>query len=345
MRTGGWLGAVALAVCCDGSSAIVGEIPPEPDVPPTTSSAVSTFAIRNLFLGDTDRSGDVAPTAWTAFGFDLDGLVTGAGSTNVCSLQPGAPLSVQVDGENGIDDAWGAELLPLLETTFSFPSPSETESLQIVGGDWTLQIQITGLSDDLGQTAVGLAADVFVSGALGAVPAFDATTRWPVLPSSLADGATVAGGAIARFSQVYVSNGIVVAAGADALTIPLVIDLEPFPLHVRHPLLVLSRSTATLATGTIGGVLDPDEITQTFVDAVHELKISACGSGLDPMLTQITQSEDILSNVTNQPGVACNAISIGVGFVASLVANPTDVGDDGPPPPNPCDAGTDADAD
>ncbi len=44
-------------------------------------------------------------------------------------------------------------------------------------------------------------------------------------------------------------------------------------------------------------------------------------------------------------GVPCNAISMGIGFTAKLVANPTQVAIDPTLPPDPCDAGVDAQLD
>jgi hypothetical protein len=43
-----------------------------------------------------------------------------------------------------------------------------------------------------------------------------------------------------------------------------------------------------------------------------------------------------MNNGTKGPGQSCNAISIGIGFEATLVANPTTVQTASPPPPNPC---------
>jgi hypothetical protein len=220
---------------------------------------------------------------------------------------------------------------------------------------WTLQIQVTGLSDDPNQTALGLDAQVFVSGLFGSAPAFDQTTDWPVLPSSLADGATIAGGALVHFANVYVTNGTLVAEGADQpIVVPLVMHGAPFSLftppttigttqmRIHGATLTFSHAArADAAAGVIAGVLDAQEISTAFQATCGEVSSILCGVEFGGVAQQINQAQDILQNGTNASGVSCDGISIGIGFTAALVANPTQVGVEPLPPPDLCDAGSD----
>lgn len=57
-----------------------------------------------------------APNAWRSLGFDRDGLCTTKTSADVCMRQAGAASSNQEDGDNGIDNSWGKNILPLFQT-------------------------------------------------------------------------------------------------------------------------------------------------------------------------------------------------------------------------------------
>ena len=354
-RRGALVTGLVFAARC-GSPDTVEEIPPPPPDGGAASGDVSTFAIQTLFLGEAPADGGAPSSrAWKAFGYDLDGLITTEASTNVCTLAA-APPSHQLDGENGIDNAWGATLLPIFQAAFDFPKLSADVSDTIDSGSWTLQIQVTGLTSDPHQSALGLGAQVFVSGPSSSPPTFDSSTDWPVLPSSLSDGQSIAGGAKVQFSQVYVTDGTVVAKGASQpIVMPLVLtgrfcplscDNEPvirilLPVRIHDATLTFVYSSNTAARGIIAGVLDTQEVTDTVRHVLVGVSTSFCGSAIDGIAQQLAQAQDILQDGTNAPGVPCNAISIGLGFVAQLVANPTKVGVDPPVPPDPCDAGTD----
>src|SRR5579871_3438672 len=63
--------------------------PPAPSGPPSTIIASHDYAVRHLYLGDTDRSGNTDPNAWKTFGYDLDGKVTTEASFDVCTQAAG----------------------------------------------------------------------------------------------------------------------------------------------------------------------------------------------------------------------------------------------------------------
>src|SRR5512142_711378 len=124
-----WLAGVALTLLAcggtttdiaDGGDASIdakkeGGVPTKPPPPDsgTPTTVTATYALQTIFLGEADRNGNPSTTAWKDYGFNLDGLQTIKSSTDVCTLQPGAPTMNQADGNNGIDNAWGATLLPI----------------------------------------------------------------------------------------------------------------------------------------------------------------------------------------------------------------------------------------
>ena len=315
-----------------------GEPPPPPDGgAPTTN--VYTFAIDTIYLGEASRTA-VAPSssAWKDYGYNLDGLVTTSSSTNVCTLAAGAPKMNQVDGNNGIDNAWGSVLLPMVQSAMSLPTPSQTETTFIDQGNWTLQLQIVGLSDDPTQSALGLTAQIFMSGVYGGVPTFDSTTNWPVLSTSVNDGQTIASGSVAQFKSSYVNGGTFVSGpGPNPVVLPLDLQGIQFPLAIHNAVFSFDHvDHADAANGTIAGVLDTQEFLAALQKVAGFISPSLCGSAFAGIAQQVMQASDILTNGTNVPNTPCTAISVGIGFTARLIANPTQVVQAPPPAPDPC---------
>jgi hypothetical protein len=92
--------------------------------------------------------GDMTPTDWESVGLNLDAKCTTATSTNVCTLQQGAPTSIQVDGNNGIDNSFGANICPLFDAVIG----QGACSTHVTGA--TIVTDATGA----GMVAVGLGA-------------------------------------------------------------------------------------------------------------------------------------------------------------------------------------------
>ena len=322
-----------------------GPIPAPPDASTTTSTTVETFAVNVVFLGEAPRDGTAATSmAWTEFGYDLDHHVTLETSVDVCTPIQGAPRSVQVDGDEGTDNSWGLNILPIVQTAAGANYPSQDVTAEIAAGNGTLEIQVTGLSDDPHQTATGLSAQVFLGGTV-ANPSFTPSFEWPVTPSSVNDGASVASGAVVQFDTVYITDGTVVAVGAAPLTIPAALRGFVVPLVVHHPILTfrhVAAVTAAAADGVIAGVIDAEEFINSVKVLVGRISPSLCGSAFSGIANQFRQQQDILSDGTNEAGVPCSGISGGIGFTAVRIANPTQVGTELSWTTDGCDAGADA---
>lgn len=327
--------------------------PPKPSGDPTTSADLTTFAVDRIFLGDSNRSGTSSNTAWMDFGYDIDEHITFKGSTDVCTA---VIKTNQIDGLLGIDNEWGAVLRVIVQVGLAAPAISDDVTGLIDTGAWTLLLQTTGLNGKADETATALSAQIFI-GAATSSPAFDSSTDWPVTPSSLNDGTTIASGARVHFDTVYVANGTIVATDASQpLTIPLVLLIHdvppdggaPKPPRPAFMSVRISRPTVTWSTtgedGVIAGVMLASDVSAAATQLSHQLGGSLCGgAGLSAILEQCAEAVDILDDGTNHPGVACTATSIGLGFHAKRVANPTTVGQDPPPFVDPCpgDAGAD----
>jgi hypothetical protein len=91
----------------------VGSLPTRPVGSPASGSDSLVFAISKIYYGDSDRSGTSSMCAWTAYGLNIDGKTTDTRSTDVCALVPGSSQQAQVDGQNGIDNSFGANVISL----------------------------------------------------------------------------------------------------------------------------------------------------------------------------------------------------------------------------------------
>jgi hypothetical protein len=309
-----------------------------PDVVKQPPLAGMTFAVHEVFLGEADRQGDPPSiTAWKAYGRDIDGLTTTTLSTDVCTLTAGSPKQNQVDGNNGFDNAWGSVILPIIESAASLSTPSKQVTQAVQLGTTTLLINVVGLTNDPTQTATGLTAQTFGGGNYGSTPAFDSTTDWPILASTVADGKTLASGATAVFPGSTVTNGtFTTSTSTTVITFTLALQGLPLPITIHDPVLSFDHTSATDAmNGTISGVIDPTEFLKTLQELAGNISQSLCGPAFDGIAQQIKQAEDILLDGTNAPNVPCTGISVGLGFNAKLIAPPDTVVQD-PQTQNPC---------
>ena len=309
---------VALA-CGEMQSEATKEPPPAPTNSCGGASNVETFAIDVIDLGEDD---------WQTLGYDLDGKITTKDSVDVCT---GAVRTNQIDGDRGIDNAFGALVMPTLESSLQDPTPSPAITSAIASGRFTLQIQVTHLDDTPTQTCAGITAQIFASDRYdgATAPAFDATTDWPTLPNP------------AVFNAGYVQMGTVVLGANGGTTVPLHLVLEngnAFDLLIHQAIITFDHPSASEASnGVIAGVLDPEELMLAAEHGFPYPKAccvtDGCGNG---WISTFQGWSDILKGRTNSPGVPCNAISFAIGFHARRVASPTKLAAPLPPPPPPC---------
>lgn len=313
-------------VSCKGTPPFTagGPIPSAPsDASVADARNVVTFAVDRIFLGDTTPDGVASPEGWESFGYDLD-HVTSPSTSHECWLSGG-------DGVGGIDNSFGAFVaqgdLVALFTDFAEPKQnlSMLETHQIAQGRWTLLFEVAGLPANNNADTVGIDLQVFV----GAPLSDPASMDWPVLASSVADGATLASGARTHFTDGFVTAGRFVATSPDAvLTLPLMeSNGVVVPLKIHHAAVAFSpvvdnpyTRSQHLEHGLVVGVLDPSELN---VALTRGSPLTTKDGSCFPIPTGPTH--DIMSDETQQPFTYCNAISIGVGFTARSINNPTTI--------------------
>jgi hypothetical protein len=291
----------------DASDAGVADAPIEAYVVPGTP-----FAFRHYYLGDTDRQGNSSQTAWMEFGVDVDGLVTTALSTNVCTLTAGSSKQVQVDGDNGIDNSWGANIMPIFETLDS--SFSQVYNAAVSAGTFTNLIDLVGLLPDAGQSGP-VAGWGFEGASFPGTPTWTTADNWPVYPDWLNDGGLAAGSRIA-FPAGSIDAGAWWSGTPTDFPILISFGLQSAEIVIHHASVAFVHATpSTTSGGVVGGVLNTQEMLGSLQATASWGDMSlACGTAWQSIAQQIVQTQDILLDGTNAPGQPCDGISIGIGF-------------------------------
>jgi hypothetical protein len=119
--------AAAAASACGGVSTGTEPVCPTP-VLPAVVSAAQVLRLDSLNLGELDADGNVSGVAARSIGYDLDGLCTTTANLDAVQCQRGAgtDTSKPVDGVDGIDNAFGKSLLPLLRGLYLHASATTT---------------------------------------------------------------------------------------------------------------------------------------------------------------------------------------------------------------------------
>lgn len=347
------------------------------------TAAIHTFAIRRLYIGDTSATAafTASASAWQTIGYDLDGLdTTTANATNTCT--PATPGAGVIDGLNGIDNAFGGVIVGRLagdlkiavdeglhEADASTPV-SQVLSEEIGQGQFTALLNTHGIQGgETMQSAVGLTGGIFVGGAYGGsgpatYPLGDSGTEflidasWPVNRSSLVPGGGVEDAAAVQFPSAYITNDVWVSGSLSStptLTIPLtiLIDGHALTFTVHHAVITFVYSPTDAGQGlalhgVLAGVLDTTELLEHLATTLGPVAGGQfCGVLRTTFEPDLLAAQDMILGpddaISNKPGVACNAISVGLGFDADEIQIPTKVAADfdaGDAAPCPLDSGS-----
>jgi hypothetical protein len=311
----------------------VGQPPPPPDSGTPDGDGVS-FAVSRMFLGGTDRSGAPNPSAWKDYGYNLDGIVTSAGDARHCQPAAGGKPTIMDDGQSGIDNAWGKQLLPLILSLANDAQEQVNET--IAEGRQTMLFTASGIGG--GTDYLSIQGRAYHGSDLGAPPAFDGTESWPVTPDSLLNQSDVTATKW-PFDESYVNGNVLVMAPRGAFDV-----LVPggFGSDLRLPLtnaiitMALGPDRNNASNGVIAGIIP----VEAFVDEMRRVAGTfsqefCSGTTIESLLDQIRQSADILVDGSQDPSRTCDGISLGLGFEAVTFAVES-VGTPLPPLPDPC---------
>lgn len=332
---------------CGGSSAddgkkatsgdtTTGKVPPGEEGPPAPDGPERTFAINQIWLGETDRAGITKKDAWKTYGYNLDGQVTNVVDGNspdlahVCKRVTSAKPSVHQDGDEGIDNAFGKEILGLLAATpLASPSRSVTDALQ--AGTFTIMLKLKGLTDDPAQTNTALGGTILIGGRFDTDPAvrpgFLTTDTWPFLKDPQVP-----------ITGAYIRNGVFVnGKGGSQVKLSLSVGGQSLDLTVNGALISFKHNPAghSLDEGTIAGVVRTEEFVTSIANIAGSLGLCS-GAIVEGIKSSVRFASDMMADGTQNPAATCDGISIGLGFTAKQIGAPTTEAPPPPPAADPC---------
>lgn len=313
----------------------------------TTSSTLSTMtlpaesdslALQVLRIGDTLPNGNPSAIAWKQYGVNIDGKVSTAQSVDLCKPVMGAtPSAVYPDGDNGIDNGFGKNILPIMTSLASDFSTQVNDA--IAQGRHTFMLRIQGISP--GQT--GTFATQLYSAAMqnGSIPSWQGGDVWPVRSDCLI------GGDLSTPKTVFPSATVSLdAAGARIWQSVTVGDIDlrlvsqgfEVNLSIKHAqiMMTLSDDNQHATSGMIGGVLDTEAFIHELAKVAGSFDPTLCPPSVtfESIAQQVRQASDILMDGSQDPNQTCNGISIGLGFDADgAIVGPVF---DAPVVPDPC---------
>jgi len=312
--------------------------PPEaPGEGAACEGAGKVMAMSQLFLGDTTRDGTPDPTGgWKAYGYDLDGRASTKTSVGLCKPRAGgSPAAVYPDGDEGRDNSFGKNILPVILGLSSDISDQANQA--IADGEFTIMLDMStlGTAADCNK----LATKLYGGANLGAPPKWDGTDMWPLIPELLTDPTDPASAKI-LFPESYVVQDTWVSGTKGTVKLSLSISGFTISLDINSAVITVDlegdRNGGT--NGTIAGVIETESLITEISKVAAAFDESFCdpeSPTLKSILNQIRQASDIMKDGTQNPAVECDGISIGLGFNAKAVqlgpvAMPAE------PPPDPC---------
>ncbi|MFT3772654.1 MAG: hypothetical protein QM820_45260 [Minicystis sp.] len=300
-------------------------------------SGDTVLAINRLYFGDTNWD-DTPNTSngWKLYGLDIDGKASTGSSTDVCLPAYGGAASIAYpDGPNGLDNAFGKNVLPVFLQ--SIPALASQANQALSNGDFTILIRLgaLGSAPDQGSISTKVYGGAFLS---TIIPAFDGNDCWPVAPESLVTSTDIESAKLTYpASSLTLNRWDSVGTGDLDLTLQVLGFQGHAIIHHARIVMDLDADHQGTQKGIISGVLDTEE----FVAAINKLMASFDPANCSPNAnmqavdTLIRQASDIMKDGTQDPASACTGISIGLGFKAKRVQFGA-IGSPLAPKPDPC---------
>ncbi len=304
-------------------------------LPTCEMGKTAQFVMNQMFLGDTDPDGTPNPTnGWKQYGFNIDGRISTKLSTDLCKpVAGGSPAAVYPDGNEGIDNSFGKNVLPMILGLASDLSTTLNQS--IANGEFSYLLSLENADQD----ACATSSSFFLGGNLKQIPKFDGSDVWPIDASSLLDPLNPASAKCA-FSNTRLEGGIVHAGPPSQFN--LILRISGFdivlPIGQARVAFKLDPGFPTISAGQIGGVVRTEDLVQEIAKVAAAFDVSFCdpqSPTLMSILNQMRQASDIMQDGTQDPSKECDGISIGIGFTMKSTQFGAVV-PAVPPPPDPC---------
>lgn len=293
-----------------------------------------TLALSELYFGE-GNSGE-----WKSIGRNIDGLESDENSTDVCQPNSGGnPDVAYPDGDDGIDNSFGKNLLPVI---LSFaPNWVTTVNAYLDQGTFNTMMKMYCLPET--GDAPQLTTKIFGGTDLGMEPQYDGTDEWPVAPEILSDPQDP------ESSTLVFENSSVTGDTFDSgenesfvLVVPIVFGEETvqikLTLYNAQLTLTLSEDRRSATGGLISGVLNTEEVVDQMRKVAFAAEVCDDTSLYNAMIQLVRQASDIMADGSQDSDATCDGISFGVAFdmeevLLGDVGPASPPGDSCPPPP------------
>lgn len=324
-------------------------LPPRPTGPDGPDVGEITFALRDVVL---QQDGDL----WRTLGHDLDGLCTETADGPVECVPPRPGAEPEVDGEGGIDNAFGHRLYPVVQLVL--PTLQEDARAAQQAGKGALLVRVRGWNgedDDpqmdaiVSQTTFGTPGgadgsppdDVVVDGfelrrrdgTPAPPPAWEGNDHWWVREDTFLRGDPEQ--PRVRDDRAYMTDRTAVIRLPDRVDIIFFAGEQSVVVRLTdaHSIGRLTEDATALEDVLVTG-------RWSIVDLIDTAeRVGVCEGSAERRIvtTQLETIADVRSTPgTGGEGVSCDAISLGVSFrgvrghLAGIAA--------AAPPPNACEA-------
>jgi hypothetical protein len=300
--------------------------PPRPTGPAGDGSGTTVFAIKKLYLGDTDRMDNPSSDAWGTYGYNLDNVVTTCSGNDCvgidqCKLVAGADPATAEDGPGGVDNAFGHKITPVIGQL----GATAAINGDLAQGKFTIMFAIDKLGS--GTAYSPLIGRLYAGGDLMHAPAFDGSDHWPVLAELLAGDMTDINKSQVNFTSAYVSGNTWVSGDPTTISLSLNVQGSTLTLNIAHAVVsfLMSSDHRTATNGVVAGVLKTEDLVSEIQMLVPQIANSQAfcdpnNTTVASVLDDIRKASDIMSEGTaGTSSEECDGISIGLGFDADIV--------------------------
>jgi hypothetical protein len=311
-------------------------VPPSRGEITAATGEVRWFAIDTLSLGVRAKDTGLPRTdAWKDFGFDLDARNTTAeqsiGSVGSCRRRVGSPSKGLEDGHGGIDNNFGAHLVPLLRSVSS--DFEEATARDLSTGRYALLLRLEQVGPENNARVPGA---LFLASKPGSKPTFGADDHFAIDARSLVDGISI-DRPLVTFPEGYMVSGTWVSGHAlGAIAVPF--TLGEFVSRLPIDSGIVSVHVADGSAGTIAGAIAAPKLETAAASLMNAFGFCPDNATGRQVLATFTTAADL---VADAPGLQdenreCDAVSVGVGFTMKPTGAPTVVAPPEAPIPDAC---------
>lgn len=282
--------------------------------PPPAATELPVQVARHLYLGDVTIDDVADDAAWKTLGFDLDGQIDDLSTTQHCQLHPTAqPAEVKRNGPHGEDNSFGANLWPTIAPVFPGVLADLDDDIAQGGGSFAIGVPQNGSAPDPWFAPV-IGGKLYGSPAPTPTQWDDGTYPWNADASSVLQLSPMV--ASTHFPNSSLNGLELITTVGDQARIGVhlgFVDYDlPLVLH-RARLRVTYAEDGRSSIVQLGGVLDTEQVVTAFQAVAHRISTDLCtGASVDGVADQVRGAADIRLDGTQDPGLPCNGISIGV---------------------------------